>query len=54
MREEFEGKIEIVGGEAHIVFPDDSTLSVGKIVQEKFNPKKGGDSYFSDIYVPHM
>ncbi len=40
LREKFEGKLLIVGGKPYIVFPDDSSLSVQKVVQAKFQPEK--------------
>lgn len=39
VREKFEGTIRIVGGKPYLVFKDDSTLSVQKIVRAKFRPK---------------
>lgn len=36
MRKKFKGELFIEGGKAYIVFSDDSTLSVEKVVQAKF------------------
>ena len=38
VRKKFEGEILVEGGKPYIVFPDESTLSVQKIVQIKFGP----------------
>lgn len=37
MRQKFKGELLIEGGKAHIVFFDESTLSVQKLVQANFN-----------------
>ena len=39
LRKKFKGELLIRGGKPYIVFSDDSTLSVQKVVQAKFNPE---------------
>lgn len=39
VREKYRGELLIVEGKPYIVFPDESTLSIAKIVREKFLPE---------------
>lgn len=41
VREKFGGDLLVVEGKPHIVFPDESSFSVQKVVQAKFDPKGG-------------
>ena len=43
LREKFEGKLRIEGGKPHILFPDETTLSIQKIVRAKFAPEEISD-----------
>lgn len=39
VRKQFQGKLFIVEGKPYLVFSDESTLSIQKIVQAKFKPR---------------
>lgn len=40
LRKKYRGEILIVGGKPYIVFPDESSLSIQKIVEAKFDPER--------------
>jgi len=44
LRQKFKGELLIRGGKPYIVFSDDSTLSVQKVVQAKFHPEEVKES----------
>jgi len=36
MRTEFNGELQVIGGKPYLIFPDETSLSIQKIVRVKF------------------